>query len=248
MPLETLDSLANWTPRMRWADYYGDDPNEFAASRERGDFHRLRAASMQAALERLQPRSMQRQRERVEDIEDTQNELFDLENFEPELTRRRQGIDRIKGEFKREEAEREAGAEQERYFRQRPMREDKEAASMRALRQRYSDPAIIKGQADLQRELLRGGTARDVAGITGGSRERQEATRQFGDVTGAQVLGGDREAGQTGREELQGRMTPSRGQATISGPRGLQAYADAQGIPLEEAIAQAERLGYVVVD
>lgn len=238
MPLDTLNSPSNYTGRMAAADRY--DPEEFAESRENYRQNRARTASFEALMRRLEPPDMQRQRERVANIEDVNDDMYDLHFREPERTE-------IRGRLKRRQGDLDAVAEQNRYFEQEPMRRDKEAASMRALRSRYTDPAMIKADADYRKELERGRSARDVAGITGGSRERTEATRQFGDVTGDQVITGDREAGVSGRAELGARMGGAK-TAEIGGPRGLQAYAQANGISLDEAIQQAEALGYQVVD
>jgi len=81
----------------------------------------------------------------------------------------------------------------------RAMREDQERASMAALRQRYADPAIIRGQADLDREMLRnegrigqeslrqrGGLMRDA--MTGRSRIGTAFATQ-GDVENATKFG-----------------------------------------------------------
>lgn len=245
MPLD-FNSPSNYTGRMAAADVY--DPNEFAESRENYRNNRARAASFEALMRRLEPPDMQRQRARVADIEDTQDDMFDLQYREPARTairgrlKRREGdldavaeqnryfehepMRRDKAGFARQQGDLDAIAEQSRYFTQEPMRRDKEAASLRALRERYTDPALIKAEADI----------------------RREAARQYGGIARDQVLTGDREAGATGRAEMGGRMGPPRGELSMSGPRGVAAYAAAQGISIDEAVDQARQLGYVIVD
>jgi len=236
MPLDTLDSPSNYTGRMaeasRRRNVYETTDDQIQRDRRA----RLSAASMQALMRRADPYG---DAERLEDIGERNDDEYDLEYRMPRRSR-------LKGDITRDESMRDAGAEQERYFTQEPMREDKQRRSMDALRQRYTDPAIIKAEADLRKEALRGSTARDVAGLTGSSRERQSATNAYGDLAGDRVLGGDRAAGPPASEELRGRMGAAQRSVGVGGPRGLQAFADANDITLDEAIAYAESQGYTV--
>jgi hypothetical protein len=236
MPLDTLDSPSNFTGRFAEASrrrnvYETTDPQI-----DRENRWRAKAASMGALMRRFDPYG---DADRLEDIGERNDQEYDLEYRMP---RRAQ----LKGDITRDESMRDAGAEQERYFRQEPMREDKQRRSMDALRQRYTDPAIIKAEGDLRKEALRGSTARDVEGLRGSSRERQSATNAYGDLAGDRVLGGDRAAGPPASEELRGRMGAAQRSVTVGGERGLQAFADANGISLEEAIDYAESQGYTV--
>jgi hypothetical protein len=235
MALEDLDSPSNYTGRMAEASRrrnpyettWGAIERERAA-REGSARH---AASMMALRRRFDPFEA----ERLEDIQSTFDKDYDLEYRVP-----------IRKAFGRTEQHRDVLAEQDRYFAQEPMREDKERRSFEALRRRYVDPAMIKAEADYQREVARGRAARDVAGITGESRERTAATGAYGDVAGNRVLSGDRAAGAEAAGELAGRMGPAQRTISIGGARGLQAFADANDISLEEAIEYAESQGYTI--
>ncbi|MGH7343847.1 MAG: hypothetical protein ACREK4_02935 [Candidatus Rokuibacteriota bacterium] len=236
MPLDTLDSPSNFTGRMAEASRRRNVYETTADQIERDRRARLSAASMQALMRRTDPYG---DTDRLEDIGERNDEEYDLEYRMPRRSR-------LKGDITRDEGLRDAGAEQERYFTQEPMREDKQRRSMEALRQRYTDPAMIKAEADLRREALRGSTARDVEGLRGSSRERQSATNAYGDLAGDRVLGGDRAAGAPASEELRGRMGAAQRTVPIAGARGLQAFANANDMTLEEAIEYAESQGYTV--
>jgi hypothetical protein len=232
MPLDTLDSTSNYTGRMAEASRRRNPYETTAPQLAREDDIRARSASFRSLMRRLDPYGDQ---DRLDSLQETYDKDYDLEYRVP-----------MRNRFKRTEEHGDAIAEQDRYFAQEPMREDKERRSFEALRRRYTDPAMVKAEADIERARVQGRTQRDVAGITGDSRERSAAAGAYGDVAGARVLGGDRAAGPQASEELRGRMAQPGKSISIAGPRGLQAFAQERGISLDEAIEYAEEQGYTI--
>lgn len=153
--------------------------------------------------------------------------------------RRQSGIDAIRGRSKMADA----NAESDAFFSpgQAGMRDTKKRDSMDALRQRYSDPAIIKGQADYDKQILANRGRADVAGITGQAGVAREGVAGRSRIGAAFATQGDNaQAGTYAPDEA-----PT--DAKVFPADRLQEFMQSQGLRSEaEAIDMLKQSGYAV--
>lgn len=156
-----------------------------------------------------------------------------------QAARRQSGIDAIRGQTATANADAESNA----FFRpgQTSMREQKQRDSMAALRQRYTDPAMIKGQADLEKQILADRGRANVAGITAQGGIDRENVAGRSRVAGAFATQGD----QANASNFAPPMAPT--DAKVFPADRLSEFMQTNGFQTEqEAIDMLKQSGYAV--
>jgi hypothetical protein len=163
------------------------------------------------------------------------------------------------GDVRRNESLRDADAEADRYFRpgQQRMRGDQDERTLEQIKQRYTDPAIAKAQADIEAARVRaaeGIRRADTAGAwnyltqQGGYQQRaydsvNDANARLG--AGALALNPRADVSGYSPQLPPGVGAPQDPGKTMSSAE-LQEYAQASGKSLQEAFAEAQQLGYAI--